>query len=192
MPGKIIIPENIVAMIAGEEYKAEPEPEPEPEPKPLPPKPSVQINKLSNISLLMVGSTGSKAISVQPSGVVLSVSSSNTKVASVSLSGKTVTVTGKGSGTATITVKGTKSGYASGTRTFKVTVKAPTDVKSFVVKNGLSPGKKLVLVTLYADNPGIYKVSVAGVNLAYQAADKTFYGEVLEANAKQGNVKVSK
>ena len=34
MPGKIIIPENIVAMIAGEEYKAEPKPEPEPAPKP--------------------------------------------------------------------------------------------------------------------------------------------------------------
>lgn len=191
IPGNIIMPEDLTAIIAGEEYKAEPKPEPEPAPKPEPPKPSVQINKLSNISLLMVGGAGSKAITVQPSGVALSVSSSNTKVATVSLSGKTVTVTGKGSGTATITVKGTKSGYTSGTRTFKVTVKAPTDVKSFVVKNGLSPGKKLVLVTLYADNPSNYKVSVAGVMLAYQGADKTFYGEVLEADAKQSNVKVS-
>lgn len=191
MPGKIIMPENLTAIIAGEEYKAEPEPEPEPQPKPEPPKPSVQINKLSDISLLMVGGSASKTITVQPSGVALSVSSSNTKVATVSLSGKTVTVTGKGSGTVTITVKGTKSGYTSGTRTFKVTVKALTDVKSFVVKNGLSPGKKLVLITLYADNPSNYTVSVAGVKLAYQAGDKTFYGEVLEADAKLSNVKVS-
>ena len=194
MPGKIIIPENIVAMIAGEEYKAEPEPEPEPEPKPLPPKPSVKIRKISDINLLMVGKTTSKNISVQPSGTVLTVTSSNSKVAAVSLSGNVVTITGKGSGKATITVKGTKSGYVSATRTFTVTVKGPMDVKEFkvITDRVLSTGKKAVVVYLYADNPSMYKVSVAGVQLTYEPDEGYFYGEVLEADAKQSNVKVSK
>ncbi len=194
MPGKIIIPENIVAMIAGEEYKAEPEPEPEPEPKPEPPKPSVKISKISKIESLMVGKTATKNISVQPSGTALTVTSSNSKVAAVSLSGNKVTITGKASGKATITVKGTKSGYVSATRTFTVTVKGPMDVKEFEVYKPLVPGtgKKTVVVFLYADNPSIYKVSVAGVRLTYLSEKGCFYGEVPEADAKQSNVKVSK
>ena len=194
MPVKIIIPENLVAMIAGEEYKAEPKPEPEPEPEPEPPKPSVKISKISKIDPLMIGKSAARTISVQPSGAALTVTSSNSKVAAVSLSGNTVTITGKGSGKATITVKGTKSGYISAARTFTVEVRGPMDVKEFKVYDPLVPGtgKKTVVVFLYADNPSIYKVSVAGVRLTYLSEKSCFYGEVPEADAKQSKVKVSK
>jgi hypothetical protein len=193
MPGKIIIPENIIAMIAGEEYKVEPKPEPKPEPEPEPPKPSVTIRKIDNIVPLMIGKTAAKTISVQPSGAALTVTSSNSKVAAVSLSGNVVTITGKGSGKATITVKGTKSGYVSAARTFTVEVRGPMDVKEFkvITDRVLSTGKKAVVVYLYANNPGIYKVSVAGVRLTYEPDGGYFYGEVPEADAKQSNVKVS-
>ncbi len=190
-PDKVIIPPNLVAMVAGEEYQGKPEPEPEPPVKPEPPKPVVTIKKIAKVDLLMVGKTASRVVAAEPGGTALTVTSSNTKVAAVSLSGNSVIVTGKGSGKATITIKGTKSGHTSGTATFEVTVKGPMDVKSFKVVEGLSLGKKLVQVVLYADNPAPYKVTVAGVKLAYEPDGGYFYGEVLEADAKQGNVKVS-
>ncbi len=68
------------------------------------------------------------------------------------------------------------------------------DVKEFkvITDRVLSTGKKAVVVYLYADNPSMYKVSVAGVQLTYEPDEGYFYGEVLEADAKQSNVKVSK
>lgn len=190
IPGKVIIPENMVAIIGGKEYMVEPEPEPEPEPAPTP---SVKINKITSIKELFVGKTASKTITVQPSGTSLSVSTSNSKVATVSLSGNKVTITGKGSGKATITVKGSKSGYKSTTRTFTVTVKGPMDVKKFYSEDSkISPGKKLVIVTLYADNPSIYKVSIAGVGLTYDPDEGYFFGQVSPTDAVQSKVKVTK
>lgn len=204
-PDKVIISQDMTAIIAGEEYRAEPEPEPtpeptpEPEPKPdpnpspspEPPKPSVSINSISNLTLL-AGETGTRVINITPADAGLTVTSSNTGVATVSLSGKTVTVTAKGSGTATITVKGTKSGYTSATRTFKVTVNGLTDVKDFRVETGISPGKSLVIVTLWDPNPSKYvgKVRIGGVFLDYLEEQKQFYGEVNTPDAKAGNVRV--
>lgn len=192
VPGKIIIPENMTAIIGGEEYKAQPKPEPKPEPEPEPTH-SVKIDKISSISELLVGKTKSVTVTVQQSGTKLTVSTSNSKVAAVSISGNKVTITGKGSGKATITVKGTKSGYKTATRTFTVSVKGPMDVKDFYTEDSkISPGKKLVIVTLYADNPSIYKVSVAGVSLTYEPDEGYFYGQVSPSDAKLSKVKVTK
>lgn len=193
VPGKIIIPENMTAIIGGEEYKAQPKPEPKPEPEPEPTH-SVKIDKISSISELLVGKTKSVTVTVlQPSGTSLSASSSNSKVATVSISGNKVTITGKGSGKATITVKGTKSGYNSTTRTFTVSVKGPMDVKDFYTEDSkISPEKKFVIVTLYADNPSIYKVSVGGHPLKYMPDLGRFRGEVPKADAKPSKVKVTK
>jgi hypothetical protein len=113
-------------------------------------------------------------------------------VATASLSGKTITVTAKGAGTATITVKGSSPGHTGATRAFKVTVHAPTAVKEFEVKDGISPGKVFVFVTLYAPDPGKYegRVRIGDVVLSYQAEGKKFYGEVIADQAKKENVRV--
>ena len=60
-----------------------------------------------------------------------------------------------------------------------------------VLKSGLPNAVTRLNELLYADNPAPYKVTVAGVKLAYEPDGGYFYGEVLEADAKQGNVKVS-
>lgn len=181
-PGKIILAEGITATVNGEEYK-EPEPEPEPE--------YVKIHSISNMSL-MEGKSGTRSISVTPSSASLKVKSSNTSVATASISGKKVTVTGKKSGTAKITVTGESSDYEKATRTFTVTVNAPSDVKKFELKTSFLVGHELVWVTLYASDPSAYKVSVGGVELKYRADAKLFFGDVPTADAKQSKVKVSK
>lgn len=111
MPGKIVVPKNIVVIIAGEEYKAPPEPEPEPDPEPEPKKTQITLNSIKNVTLLMVGKTENRTITVQPTDAVLTVTSSNKNIAAVNLVGNKITITGKGSGKATITVKATKTGY---------------------------------------------------------------------------------
>lgn len=140
----------------------------------------------------MVDDTVSRTISVQPSGASITVTSSNKSVATVTLSGNKTIITGKGSGKATITVKATKSGHTSATRTFTVVVKGPMDVKEFRVEPSFLPGKKTVIVYLYADNPGGYKVAVGGVQLAFMPEKGCFYGDVPEADALISKVKVSK
>lgn len=191
-PGKALIAEGVTAIIAGEEHTGQAKPAPQPKPEPEPSKPSIKINSISKVDLLMVGSSVSRTIASEPTGIAFTVTSSNSGVAAVALAGNKITVTGKGSGKATITVKGTKSGHTSATRTFTVLVKGPQDIKSFRVVDGLSLGKKLVQVVLYADNPSVYKVTVAGVALNYEPGEGYFYGEVLEADAIQSKVKVSK
>lgn len=197
MPGKVVIPIDLVVVIAGEEYKAppapEPEPEPEPAPKPVPEpeKPKITLNSISNVALLMVDKTDSRTIAVQPADASLTVTSSNKSILAVSLVGNKLTITGKGSGKATITVKATKAGYQGFTRTFTVTVKGPMDVKEFRLGD-LTVGKKTVIVFLYAEDPSIYKVSVGGVELLYMPEQRCFYGEVAEADAKLDKVKVRK
>src|SRR5690554_5305359 len=108
-PAQIDIEEDLIARIGGEEYQVEPEPEQEPEQKSY-----VNIKSINNITLV-AGKTGTRSISVYPSGANLSVSSSNNSVAGVSLSGKTINITAKKKGTATITVKGSRSGYVTDT-----------------------------------------------------------------------------
>lgn len=186
-PEKIIIPQGLTALINGQEYKYEPKPEPKPEP----PKPTVSVNSISNMSLLVNG-TGTRNITVAPGGAALTVRSSNTTVATVSISGNTVTVTGKKAGTATITVNGSMNGYNSTSRSFTVTVNSPTAVKEFEVRDGLSPGKKLVFVTLYDPDPSKYvgKVRIGTVVLQYLSEQKKFYGEVNTTDAKASNVRV--
>ena len=62
---------------------------------------------------------------------------------------------------------------------------------TLVVNNGLTPGKKMVIVTLDTANPENYNVAVAGTPLAYNAAQKKFGGEVDEADAVDAKVVVS-
>jgi hypothetical protein len=66
----------------------------------------------------------------------------------------------------------------------------PHDVKSFTVKDGLSVGKKMVLVTIYAEDPSVYQVTVGGERLNYLPSKKYFYGEVADSAAHVRNVRV--
>ncbi len=59
------------------------------------------------------------------------------------------------------------------------------------VNNGLTPGKKMVIVTLDTANPENYNVAVAGTPLTYIAAQKKFGGEVDEADAVESKVVVT-
>ncbi len=190
-PATIEIEEGLMAMIAGEEYIREPEPEPEPQPEPEPTLPTVGLNNLSAISLL-VGDSGTKNLRPDPTDAKLSVSSNDTSVATVSLLDSTLKVEGKKSGTATITVKAIKNGYQTRTRTFKVAVNALSDVKEFRVIGdapGL-PGYKVVLVTLHDPDQSKYTVKIGDVELRYRPENKNFQGVVLENQAKESNVRV--
>lgn len=62
---------------------------------------------------------------------------------------------------------------------------------SFNAADGLSPGKKLVIVELDTATPDAYKVTVAGVELTFSAENQRFFGEVNTADAVEANVVVS-
>ena len=66
-----------------------------------------------------------------------------------------------------------------------------TPTFTMAVNNGLTPGKKMVIVTLDTANPENYIVAVAGTQLTYNAAQKKFGGEVDEADAVQSKVVVT-
>ena len=71
--------------------------------------------------------------------------------------------------------------------------KAPAGpVQSCRIEPGVTPGKKTVIVKLRYPDPQNYSVTVAGVPLKYIAKDKQFHAEVLEKDAKAGNVRVSR
>jgi len=66
-----------------------------------------------------------------------------------------------------------------------------TPTATLVVNNGLTPGKKMVIVTLDTANPENYNVAVGGTQLTYNAAQKMFGGEVDEADAVDSKVVVT-
>lgn len=152
-PEAIEIAEDLVALIHGEEYRAEAEEEPEPEPS----TPTVSLNTFSNVNINDFGQTRTVNVSAT-SGANVTVSSSNNNIASVSLSGNTITVTGNRQGTATITVRATRSGYNPRTRTFTVNV---DPIKNIDRKN-MDQLTSTVAVILHNNDPNKYKVELQG------------------------------
>lgn len=68
---------------------------------------------------------------------------------------------------------------------------SPDSVKEFIVQEGISVGKKMVVVKLYAADPSTYTVTVGGERLNYMASQQSFYGEVDEGSANRSSVRVS-
>ncbi|MDW7739729.1 MAG: hypothetical protein SCJ97_06695 [Bacillota bacterium] len=64
-------------------------------------------------------------------------------------------------------------------------------VKEFLVEEGLTPGKKMVIVILNTSSPRDYTVTVGGIVLGYSEAIGGFRGEVDESLAKRSNLVVS-
>ncbi len=69
---------------------------------------------------------------------------------------------------------------------------APDPIRDFIVEEGLTPGKKLVIVALTASDPQNYTVQVSGTVLGYNADAKRFWGEVDADQALRSNVKISR
>lgn len=194
-PGSVELAKGIKAKVAGEEITGEQEKEEPALAAPsTPATPAVSIGAISN-RVMGPEQTATISLTVSPGDAAISVSSSDSSIASVSLSGRTLTITaGTKQGTATITVKGTKTGYNSSSRTFKVTV-AP--VKEFIVEDGISIGYVLVKVSLrysgWLNEPHRYNVTVGGKSLNRPTSEiPYYYGEVLKKQAFRSNVKVTK
>ncbi len=68
---------------------------------------------------------------------------------------------------------------------------APGLIEDFLVEEGLSPGKKLVIVLLDTPEPDDYTVSVGNTELSYNEDIGGFRGEVDEDEAELGKVKVA-
>ena len=66
----------------------------------------------------------------------------------------------------------------------------PGLIEEFISEEGLSPGKKFVIVLLDTDYPEEYKVSVGDTELVYYEEIGGFRGEVDEENAEFHRVKV--
>ncbi len=66
----------------------------------------------------------------------------------------------------------------------------PDPVREFIVEEGLTPGKKLVIVSLSVSDPQNYSVRVGGTVLGYNADAKRFWGEVETSLAERKNVEV--
>lgn len=68
----------------------------------------------------------------------------------------------------------------------------PGLIKDFIVAEGLSPGKKMVIVLLDVDDPQEYdgKVTIADITLGYSDAVGGFVGEVDEEDAERHKIKV--
>jgi len=64
-------------------------------------------------------------------------------------------------------------------------------IKDFIIADGLTPGKKMVVVILDVDDPQSYSVSVGGTILEYSDAVGGFRGEVDEADAVRSKVVVT-
>jgi len=65
-------------------------------------------------------------------------------------------------------------------------------IKDFIAAEGISPGKKVVVVLLDVSEPQNYKVSVGGTPLIYNESIDGFLGEIYEEGAEHGNVVVVK
>ena len=74
--------------------------------------------------------------------------------------------------------------------TEKAVVMIPT-VKTFSVYDGISIGKKVVIVELDTTDPENYNVTVAGINMIYNANTKLFSVEIPRDDALESNVVVS-
>jgi len=66
----------------------------------------------------------------------------------------------------------------------------PDPVREFIVEDGLTPGKKLVIVTLSVADPQNYTVRVSGTALGYNYDARRFWGEVEAGQAERKNVEV--
>ncbi len=68
----------------------------------------------------------------------------------------------------------------------------PGLIKDFIVADGLSPGKKVVIVLLDVDDPQEYdgKVTIADISLSYSDAVGGFVGEVNKEDAELHKVKI--
>ncbi len=67
---------------------------------------------------------------------------------------------------------------------------APDPVSEFIVEEGLTPGKKLVIVTLSVPDPQNYTVRVGGTALGYNYDARRFWGEIESSLAERKNVEV--
>jgi len=65
-----------------------------------------------------------------------------------------------------------------------------TIIKDFIVEEGMTQDKKLVIVTLNHDNPQEYTVAVGNTVLNYSPEAKSFWGEVDNENAKRDSILV--
>ncbi len=65
-------------------------------------------------------------------------------------------------------------------------------IKEIIIEEGISPGKKLVVVMLDVDNPENYIVKVGQTSLQYRASIEGFRGEVDEDEADRSKVSVLK
>lgn len=69
-------------------------------------------------------------------------------------------------------------------------VPEPDPIREFIVEEGLTPGKKLVIVTLSVSDPQNYTVRVSGTVLGYNYDARRFWGEVESSLAERKNVEV--
>ncbi len=66
----------------------------------------------------------------------------------------------------------------------------PDLISEFIVEEGLTPGKKLVIVTLSVSDPQNYTVRVSGTALGYNSDARRFWGEIEASLAERKNVEV--
>jgi hypothetical protein len=66
----------------------------------------------------------------------------------------------------------------------------PDLISEFIVEEGLTPGKKLVIVTLSVSDPQNYTVRVSGTALGYNSDARRFWGEIEASQAELKNVEV--
>ncbi len=64
-------------------------------------------------------------------------------------------------------------------------------IEDFIVAEGLTPGKKIVVVILNVSEPDDYEVRVGGTKLKYQDSAGGFRGEVNEEDAEISKVEIT-
>ncbi len=64
-------------------------------------------------------------------------------------------------------------------------------IEEFIVEEGISPGKKMVVVILNVSDPEEYTVRVGETRLEYRDTIDGFRGEVIEEEAKLSKVSIS-
>ena len=65
-------------------------------------------------------------------------------------------------------------------------------IDEFIVEEGISPGKKMVVVILNVSDPEKYTVQVGETGLEYRDSIEGFRGEVHEEEAKRNKVSISR
>jgi len=65
-------------------------------------------------------------------------------------------------------------------------------IEEFIVEEGISPGKKMVVVILNVSDPEEYTVQVGETELEYRESIEGFRGEVIEEEAKLSKVSISR